>query len=225
MNGGKILGFGGAAARVVHGDGQIGGGDQVGADGGVEGRERELDAVAGADQFVLGLGELDLEIEHIGFDGAAGLEPFPGHAQTFREGLHGFLLHSHIGGGLEDAVVAGGDLVDELVLQALQNKAGEIRAAARHLGVESAAAEIEERVLNAEAEREIVRVGRVVEVGLQGDGPLVEQHHEGLRGIVGAGNGRGSAEHGVVGGLGFADGGARGLRAFGGGAHVGIIGE
>ena len=61
----------------------VGGVHQVGADGRVESRQGEFDAVAGADQVFLGLGELDFEVQDVGLHCTARFQTLIGDTQTF----------------------------------------------------------------------------------------------------------------------------------------------
>ena len=112
---GSLHSGGGASKEDLSGGFDGLGRDEILADGGVQGGEGELGAVAGLDEILVRLRELGFEVEDVGLDGAAGVEAFLGDAEAFLDAGDGLRLHLGERLGLEDAVEAAGHLVDELV--------------------------------------------------------------------------------------------------------------
>ena len=219
--GAVLVGLGIRAFRRRRGEGGVGrgrdgvGGHEVGADGGVEGGERELGAVAGADEVFVGLGELGFEVQDVGFDGAAGGEALAGDAQAFLDAPDRFRLHVGERLRLQDAVEAAGHVVDELVAGGGEGLRAGFGAEAGHV-LAGGALEIEQPPLGADAAAHVFGVFGVVGIErgiLHVQLPLVELHHESLDRIVAAGVGSREADRRIVIGLGLLEHGLRGIDA------------
>ena len=194
----------GGEIGVGRGDNGIGG-HEVLADGGVEGGERELGAVAGPDEVLVGLGKLGFEVQDVGLDGAAGGEALAGDAQAFLDAPDGFHLHVGERLRLQDAVEAAGHFVNELVAGGGEGLGAGFGAEAGHV-LAGGALEIEEPPLGADAAAHVFGVFGIVGIErgvLHVQLPLVELHHESLDRIVAAGVGSREAERRIVVGLGL----------------------
>ena len=201
--------------------------DEVVADARVQGRHGQLRAVADLDEVFARLRQLGFEVQHIGADGAARLEAFLGDAEAFFDAGHGLGLHGGKRLGLQDAVEAAGDFVNQLVAGGGETFGAGLRAIAGH-AFSGIALEVEEPPLGGEAAAEVVGVVGLVRIegGVHHvQGALIEGHHERLRGIVAAGIGGGEADGGIVVGLGLAEHGLGGIDAAFGGLQRRAVGE
>lgn len=197
------------------------------ADGGVEGGEGQVRAVAGLDEVFVRLGELGFEVEDVGFDGAAGGEALAGDAQAFLDAFHGLGLHRGEGLGLQHAVEAAGDFMDELVAGGGEGFRAGLGAEPGHVFA-GGALEIEQPPLGADAAAQVVDVVGLVRVErgvLHVQLPLVQRHHERLRGIVAAGVGGGQADGRIIIGFRLAQHGLGGVDAARGGLQGGGVVE
>ena len=124
--------------------------DQVGTDGRIQGSDGQLHPIAGPDQVFTRLGQLDLEIEHVGLYGRPGLVSFPGHPQVLLQAVDGLLLNLHKCLGLQHPVVPTGNLINQFIAHRSQLEFIGLLAHLGHLDADDIGAAVVEPVFQSQ---------------------------------------------------------------------------